>query len=145
MDVSLNGSYHGYSTILHGAHFHHKLLHIYIQIVWTHFFNFFWNESYKDNLKGKLHICAWAQWWSSCTQRHQIIQVGVELRRSLIRPPAQSRVSYQARPGYLGLYPVGFWKAPRLETAQLPWATALCARDGTAALKTLPLSFLWLG
>lgn len=73
MDVSLNGSCHGYSKILHGADFHHKLLHVCIQIVWTAL---------------------------SC----RIIQVGGELKRSLIGPPAQSRVSYQNKTRLLGFF-----------------------------------------
>lgn len=51
MDVSLSGSCHGYSTILHGAHFHHKLLHIYIQTVWAHFSNFFLKRATRIALK----------------------------------------------------------------------------------------------
>lgn len=117
--MSLNESCHGYSTILHGAHFHQKLLHSYIQTVWAHFPNFFFNESYKVSLEGKFRICAWAQWWSSCPRNHQIIQIGVGLRRSLITPPVQSRVSFLTGPGFLGLYPQEFWKTPRLEMAQL--------------------------
>lgn len=148
MDVSLNGSCHGYSTILHGAHFHHKLLYIYIQILWARFSNFFLNECHKDSLEGKFRICARAQWWSSCTQNHPIIQAGVGLRTSLVTPLVQSRVSFQTRPGYLGLYPDVFWKTPRLETAQLFLSHRLVCKRWKCSLgnsSSFIPSFLWLG
>lgn len=130
MDVYLNGSCHGYSTILHGAHFHHKLLHIYIQIVWAHFSNFFLIDNYKDGLEGKFCVCAWAQRWSSCTGNHQIIQTGQGPRRSLITAPVQSRVSFQIRRGYWGYTQIHFWKLQGWKQQSFSWATDLCARDG---------------
>lgn len=61
----------------------------------------------------------------------QIIPIGMDLRRSLIRPLGQSRVSDQIRPGDLGLYPVGFWKSSRLDAVQLSQTTCNvpCVQD----------------
>lgn len=57
--------------------------------------------------------------------RNRIVQAGRDFRRSLVQPPAQGRVSYESRLGCLGLNPVGFWKTPWMETAQVLWAAPL--------------------
>lgn len=41
----------------------------------------------------------------------------------LVQPPTQSRVSYDVRPSYSGLYPVRSWKHPHLENTQPLQAT----------------------
>lgn len=50
------------------------------------------------------------------SQDHRLAQTGRDLRRSLLRPPAHSRISSEVRPGCPGLHPVGAWKCPK--TAQ---------------------------
>lgn len=57
--------------------------------------------------------------------RNRIVQAGRDFRRSLVQPPAQGRVSYESRLGCSGLNPVGFWKTPWMETAQVLWAAPL--------------------
>lgn len=47
----------------------------------------------------------------------RIIQAGRDLTKSLVQPPAQSRVSSAVTPGCSGLYPVRAWKWPKLEAA----------------------------
>ena len=51
--------------------------------------------------------------------RSRIIQVGGNLRRSLVQPPAPSWVGVAFWQGCSGLCPVGYWKPPRVTTAQL--------------------------
>ena len=46
---------------------------------------------------------------------HLIFQVGRDIRRSLVQPPAQKRVSLRLDPGDSGFYPVKFLKPPRME------------------------------
>lgn len=41
---------------------------------------------------------------------HRLIQVGRDLGRSLVLPPAQNRSSSEFRPGSSVLFPVGSWK-----------------------------------
>lgn len=53
---------------------------------------------------------------------HRVIQVGRDLRRSLVLPPAQNRSRSEFRPGSSVLFPVGSWKPPETETVQLLWA-----------------------
>lgn len=54
---------------------------------------------------------------------HRIIKVGRHHRRSLVQPPTQSKVSYEAWTDSPELYPVGSWKFPRTETAQTLWVS----------------------
>ena len=45
-----------------------------------------------------------------CTWNHRIIHMGMDLRRSLVRPSAQHSVSHDRRWCCSGLFPVGSWK-----------------------------------
>lgn len=47
-------------------------------------------------------------WLSSDHGDQGITQVGKDLRRSPVSPPAQSRVSSEVSPGYTEVYPLGF-------------------------------------
>jgi len=53
------------------------------------------------------------------SQNHKTAQFGRDLRRALVRPPAQRRVSCGVRPGCSGLYLVASWKLSGMETAHL--------------------------
>lgn len=48
-------------------------------------------------------------------------QVGRDLGRVVVQSPAQNRVSYKVRPSWSEFNPVGYWKTPRMETAQPLW------------------------
>jgi len=139
--MSLNGSCHSYSTVLCGAHVRPIVVCLYTNSLNTFFSTFERGATRRVSKQNSVH----GHSDGPAAHSYQLIQVGVDLRRSLMGPPALSRVSCWVRLGYLGLCPVGFRKPPRLETAQLAWATTFCVRDGTAALKTCPHSFLWLG
>lgn len=54
---------------------------------------------------------------------HRIIQKGRGLRRSLVQCHAQSRISYEVRPGCSKFYSASPWKPPRMEMAEPLWAT----------------------
>lgn len=68
------------------------------------------------------HKCLWffsaGRFRSWGSEDHRTIQIGRDLRSSLIQPSAQSRVSYDIRPGYSGLYPSGSSMRPRMMMAQ---------------------------
>lgn len=57
-----------------------------------------------------------------CNESSQKDQAGRHLRRSLAQPPAQSRLSWEIRPGCSELYPVNSWSHPRREIASALWS-----------------------
>lgn len=61
------------------------------------------------------------------SQNRRKIQLGRDLRISLVQPPAQFRVSEEVKPCCLGLYPIGLQKIPGMETAQHLGATCSTA------------------
>lgn len=54
------------------------------------------------------------------------------MKGPVVKPPAKSSISCETKVGYSGLYPVGSWKAPKMETAQ----PLLGGRLSTLQLKT---------
>lgn len=56
----------------------------------------------------------------------RISQVGSNIVRPVVQPPAHSWTSCEVGPGFAGLDPVMSGKPPRLETAQPLWALFLC-------------------
>lgn len=68
-------------------------------------------------------LCNHLPWCFFFSYAQRIIQVGRDLRRFVVRPPDQSRVSAEVRPGCSGYYSIRSWKPPRMETVQ-PFRTA---------------------
>lgn len=56
----------------------------------------------------------------SCSMTLWYIQVGRDLRKFLVQPPTQRRVSWEIRAAEL--YSLGSSKPPRMARAQIPWA-----------------------
>jgi len=65
----------------------------------------------------KLYTALWARLEAdSCCENSSL--TGMDLWRSPVQCPAQSKAISKVRPRYSGLYPAGSWKPPSTETAQ---------------------------
>jgi len=63
------------------------------------------------------------------SQHRRIVEVGIDLGKSVVPPPAQSRIGNVVGQVYLGLYLAVSLKPPRRKTAQPLWAMTLPQRS----------------
>lgn len=89
--------------------------------------NIYWCIHTKKSHPVPLSLSEFSKLKTGISYHHKTVQVGSDLRKPLVQPPAQIRTSYGIRPESIGLWSVKYWKPSRRESAQLLWATSSTA------------------